>query len=57
MDPYIKITKKFTKKFGTKAINRQYFHKNTGLYKNQLKVDVTKRVMFYKEKCRCKKRC
>ena len=32
MDPYIKITKKFTKKFGSKVINRQYFHRKTGLY-------------------------
>ena len=31
MDPYIKITKKFTKKFGSKVINRQYFHRRTGL--------------------------
>ena len=31
MDPYIKITNKFTKKFGNKVINRQYFHKNTRL--------------------------
>ena len=30
--PYIKITKKFTKKFGSKVINRQYFHRKTGLY-------------------------
>ena len=31
MDPYIKITKKFTKKSGSKVINRQYFHRKTGL--------------------------
>jgi hypothetical protein len=31
MDPYIKLTKKFTKKFGSKVINRQYFHRKTGL--------------------------
>ena len=31
MDPYIKIAKKFTKKFGSKVINRQYFHRKTGL--------------------------
>ena len=31
MEPYIKITKKFTKMFGSKAINRQYFHRNTRL--------------------------
>ena len=31
MDPYIKITKKFTKKFGVKVIKRQYFHRKTGL--------------------------
>ena len=29
MDPYIKVTKKFTKKFGSKVINRQYFHRKT----------------------------
>ena len=31
MDPYMKITKKFTKKFGSKVINRQYSHRQTGL--------------------------
>ena len=31
MDPIRKISKKFTKKFGNKAINRQYFHRKTGL--------------------------
>ena len=31
MDPCIKITKKFTKKSGSKVINRQYFYKKTGL--------------------------
>ena len=31
MDPNRKITKKFTKKFGSKVINRQYFHRKTGL--------------------------
>ena len=31
MDPYTKITKKFTKKFGSKVVNRQYFHRKTGL--------------------------
>ena len=31
MDPYIKITKKFTRKFVSKVINRQYFHRKTGL--------------------------
>ena len=31
MDPYIKINKKFTKKIGSKVINRQYFHTKTGL--------------------------
>ena len=31
MDPY-KITKKLTKKFGSEVINRQYFHRKTGLY-------------------------
>ena len=29
--PYIKITKKFTKKFGSKVINIQYFHRKTRL--------------------------
>ena len=32
MDPIIKIPKKFTKKFGNKVINRQYFPRKTGLY-------------------------
>ena len=31
MDLYIKIIKKFTKKFGSKVINRQYLHRKTGL--------------------------
>ena len=35
MDPNIKITKKFTKKCtkkcDSKVINRQYFHRKTGL--------------------------
>ena len=31
MDPYIKITKKFTKKIGSKVINRQYFYRKTEL--------------------------
>ena len=31
MDPYIKVTKKFTKKFVSKGINRQYCHRKTGL--------------------------
>ena len=30
MDPIRKITKKFTKKLGSKVINRQYFHRKTG---------------------------
>ena len=35
MDLTRKIPKKFTKKFGNKVINRQYFRKKTGL--NSLK--------------------
>ena len=31
MDPFRKIPKKFTNKFGNKVINRQYFHRKTGL--------------------------
>ena len=31
MDPNRKITKKFTKKFDSKVINRQYFRRRTGL--------------------------
>ena len=31
MDPNRKITKKFTKKFGSKVTNRRYFHRKTGL--------------------------
>ena len=31
MDPSIKITKKSTKKFDSKVINRLYFHRNTRL--------------------------
>ena len=32
MDLIRKIPKKFTKKFGNKVINRQYFRRKTGLY-------------------------
>ena len=31
MDPNRKITKNFTKKFDSKVIKRQYFHRKTGL--------------------------
>ena len=31
MDPIRKIPRKFTKKFGSKVINTQYFHRKTGL--------------------------
>ena len=31
MDPFRKIPKKFTKKFGSKVTNRQYFRRRTGL--------------------------
>ena len=31
MDTDRKISKKFTKKFDSKVINRQYFHRMTGL--------------------------
>ena len=31
MDPIRKIPKKVTKKFVNKVINRQYFHRKTGL--------------------------
>ena len=31
MDPIRKIPRKFTKKSGNKVINRQYFHRKTGL--------------------------
>ena len=31
MDPIGKIPKKFTKNFGNKVINRQYFCRKTGL--------------------------
>ena len=31
MDPIRKIPRKFTKKFGNKVINRQYFRRKTGL--------------------------
>ena len=32
MDPYITLTKKFTKKFGSKIIKRQFFYRKTGLW-------------------------
>jgi hypothetical protein len=31
MDPYIKITNKLIRKFGSKVIDRQYFHRKTRL--------------------------
>ena len=31
MDPYLKMSKKFTKNPGNKVINRQYFYRKTGL--------------------------
>ena len=31
MDPNRKITTKFTKKFNSKVIDRQHFHRKTGL--------------------------
>ena len=34
MDLIRKIPKKFTKKFGNKVINRQYFRRKTGLKMN-----------------------
>ena len=46
MDPNRKITKKFTKKFDSKVINRQYFHRKTGLQfqfnSNLIKVKVAR---------------
>ena len=39
MDPNSKITRKFTKKFGSKVINRQYFYRKTGLLEIVLKCD------------------
>ena len=36
MDPIRKIPKKFTKKFGNKVINRQYFCRKTGFYPLQV---------------------
>ena len=38
MDPIRKIPKKFTKKFGNKVINRQYFCRKTGLYSYKLQL-------------------
>ena len=35
MDPNRKITKIVTKKFDSKVINRQYFHRKTGLKTGQ----------------------
>ena len=35
MDPIRKIPKNFTKKFGNKVINRQYFRRKTGLQSPQ----------------------
>ena len=41
MDPNRKITKKFTKKFDSKVINRQYFHRKTGLEKASKFYEIT----------------
>ena len=35
MDPFRKVPKKFSKKFGNKVINRQYFRRKTGLNRQQ----------------------
>ena len=37
MDPNRKITNQFTNKFGSKVINRQYFHRKTGLKRERKK--------------------
>ena len=42
MDLIRKIPKKFTKKFGNKVINRQYFCRKTGL-QSQYTTDTVKR--------------
>ena len=44
MDPIRKIPKKITKKFVNKVINRQYFHRKTGLeYPGIIKVPWAKK--------------
>ena len=40
MDPSRKMTKKFIKKFDSKVINRQYFHRKTGLQSSLAQVMV-----------------
>ena len=40
MDPNRKITKKFTKKFGSKVINRQYFHRKAKLLAKRTLADI-----------------
>ena len=40
MDLIRKIPKKFTKKFGSKVINRQYFYRKTGLKSHSLFVPI-----------------
>ena len=41
MDSNRKITKKFTKKFNSKSINGQYFHRKTGVkYYSLLAVNI-----------------
>ena len=39
MDPYIEIAKKFAKKFGSKIINRQYFHRKTVFHMKKLSIN------------------
>ena len=46
MDPNRKISKKFTKKFGSKVTNRQYFHRKTGLEFKPMYVQIKKRQAF-----------
>jgi hypothetical protein len=38
MDPIRQIPKKFTKKYGNKVINRQYFRRKTGLEIIRIKI-------------------
>ena len=47
MDPIRKIPKKVTKKFVNKVINRQYFHRKTGLYLSRLEMDYYFVAIYY----------
>ena len=58
MDLIRKIPKKFTKKFGNKVINRQYFRRRTGLKGTALLVrDSAEAIYGFRKYCKYKHIC